>query len=77
MLHVQHEGIIHWNIYTQISRMHRETVLGFIIKCIDDVTVIKTVKLHPTDKSWLTSQVRLLRLTAALRCQVPGDPSDK
>lgn len=53
-----------------------ETVLGFISKCIDDVTIIKIVKLRPTDKSWLTSQVRLLRLTVALRCQIPGGPSD-
>ena len=45
---------------------YTETVLAFINKCIDDVTVMKTVKLRPTDKSWLTGEVRsLLRLRDA------------
>lgn len=39
---------------------YTETVLGFISKCIDDVTVTKTVKLRSTDKPWFTSKFRSL-----------------
>lgn len=63
-----------WNIFKEAATSedcinleeYTETVLGFISKCIDDVTIIKTVKLRSTDKSWLTSKVRsLLRLRDA------------
>lgn len=41
-------------------------MLGFINKCIDNVTVIKSVKLRPTNKPWLKREVlSLLRLRDA------------
>ncbi len=36
---------------------YTKTVLGFISKCIDEMTVTKTVKLHSTDTPWFTSKV--------------------
>ncbi len=34
-----------------------ETVSGFISKCIDDVTVIKTVKMWANQKPWLAGEM--------------------
>lgn len=36
---------------------YTKTVVGLINKCTDDVTVIKTVKMHSTNKPWLTGEV--------------------
>lgn len=37
------------------SQEYTETVVGFINKC--NVTVIKTLKVHSTNKPWLTGEV--------------------
>ncbi len=45
---------------------YTEAVLGYISKCLDDVTVKTTVKLHPTNKPWLTGEIQsLLKLCDA------------
>lgn len=37
--------------------------MGFISKCVGDVTVVKTVKTRATNKPWLTGEVRSLLKT--------------
>lgn len=45
---------------------YTEGVIGFVKKCNDDVTVIKSVKLHSTNTPWLTGEIcSLLRLCDA------------
>lgn len=42
---------------------YAEGVIGFNKKCNDDVTFIKSVKLHSTNTPWLTGEIcSLLRL---------------
>ncbi|KAK1787328.1 hypothetical protein P4O66_002830 [Electrophorus voltai] len=39
------------------------SVTGYISKCIDDVTVSKTITTHPNQKPWMTAEVRMLLRT--------------
>lgn len=42
---------------------YTEAVMGFISKCIDDVTVVKTVRTRVTNKPWMIGEVCLLLRT--------------
>lgn len=37
--------------------------MGFITKCFDDETVVKTVRMPTTNKPWLTGEIRSLLKT--------------
>ncbi|KAK1801367.1 hypothetical protein P4O66_023040, partial [Electrophorus voltai] len=39
------------------------SVTGYISKCIDDVTVSKTITTHPNQKPWMPAEVRMLLRT--------------
>lgn len=39
---------------------YTEAVMGFISKCIDDLTVVKTVRTRATNKPWMIGEVCLL-----------------
>ncbi|XP_076849711.1 uncharacterized protein LOC143497938 [Brachyhypopomus gauderio] len=39
------------------------SVTGYISKCIDDVTVSRTITIHPNQKPWMTAEVRVLLRT--------------
>ncbi|KAK1787332.1 hypothetical protein P4O66_002834 [Electrophorus voltai] len=39
------------------------SVTGYISKCIDDVTVSKTITTRPNQKPWMTAEVRMLLRT--------------
>lgn len=39
---------------------YAETVISYIAKCAEDVTVVKTFTTHNNQKLWMTAEVRLL-----------------
>ena len=39
---------------------YTSAVLGYISKCVDDVTVTKVITIHPNQKPWLNAEVRSL-----------------
>ncbi len=59
-----------WNMFKQAAtynnttdlQEYSETVTAYITKCIDDVTVTKTITVRANQKPWLTGEVyRLLK----------------
>lgn len=54
-----------WNMFKQAAtynnttdlQEYTETVTAYITKCIDDVTVTKTIKVRANQKPWLTEEV--------------------
>lgn len=60
-----------WSIFREAAstgdfidlQEYTEAVMGFISKCVGDVTVVKTVKTRATNKPWLTGEVRSLLKT--------------
>ncbi|KAI4877849.1 hypothetical protein NFI96_028554 [Prochilodus magdalenae] len=42
---------------------YTESVIGYISKCIDDVTVSKVITTHPNQKPWMTAEVHVLLRT--------------
>ncbi len=48
---------------TQTCRKYTETVTAYIKKCIDDVTVTKTITTRANQKLWMTAEVRGLLKT--------------
>ncbi len=59
-----------WNMFKQAAtynnttdlQVYTETVTAYITKCIDDVTVTKTITVRANQKPWLTGEVyRLLK----------------
>ena len=54
-----------WSIFREAAtsgdfidlQEYTEAVVGFISKCVDDVTQVETVKTHATRKQWLTGEV--------------------
>ncbi len=60
-----------WNIFKEAATYHdhtdlqvyTETVTAYIKKCIDDVTVTKTITTRTNQKPWMTAEVRGLLKT--------------
>ncbi len=69
-----------WNMFKQAAtynntadlQEYTETVTAYITKCIDDVTVTKTITVRANQKPWLTGEVyRLLKArNAAFRAEM-------
>ncbi len=51
-----------YNNHTDLQE-HTETVTDYIKKCIDDVTVTKTITTRANQKPWMTAEVRGLLKT--------------
>lgn len=45
------------NHHTQVEE-YAETVSAYIQKCMEDVSVIKTISTRANEKPWMTSEVR-------------------
>lgn len=60
-----------WSIFRNVAsswdsidlQEYTEAVMGYISKCTDDVTVVKTVRTRATKKPWMIEDVRLLLRT--------------
>ena len=57
-----------WSIFREAAtsedlidlQEYTEAVMGFISKCVDDVTEVKTVRTRATNKPWLTGEVHYI-----------------
>ncbi|KAK1806262.1 hypothetical protein P4O66_000144 [Electrophorus voltai] len=56
-----------WITFKEAATVNLEeytaSVTGYLGKCIDDVTVSKTITTHPKQKPWMTAEVRMLLRT--------------
>ena len=58
-------GITQWDIFKEAATYdnvtnleeYTESVIGYINKCIDDVTTVKTIRKRANQKPWLTGEV--------------------